>query len=57
MDMDMDMDMEVFCANDDVYCKCRTCKESQINGGTCSHCFCCIGGEKSMDVCLEYNDN
>lgn len=53
----MDMDMEVFCANDDVYCKCRTCKESQINGGTCSHCFCCIDGEKSMDVCEEYNGN
>lgn len=51
------MNMDALCANDDVYCKCRTCKESQINGGTCSHCFCCIGGEKSMDVCLEYNDN
>ena len=49
--------MDTFCVNDDVYCKCRTCTESQINGGTCSHCFCCIDGEKAMDVCIEYKNN
>ena len=49
--------MDTFCVNDDVYCKCRTCTENQINGGTCSHCFCCIDGEKAMDVCTEYKNN
>lgn len=49
--------MDTFCVNDDVYCKCRTCTENQINGGTCSHCFCCIDGEKAMDVCIEYKNN
>lgn len=54
---DKNINMDAFCVNDDIYCKCKTCKENHINGGTCSHCFCCIDGEKSMDVCLEYNDN
>lgn len=49
--------MDKFCVNDDVYCKCRTCTENQINGGTCSHCFYCIDGEKAMDVCIEYKNN
>lgn len=48
--------MNTFCINDDVYCKCRICTESQINRGTCSHCFCCLDGEKAMDVCEEYKD-
>lgn len=49
--------MNTFCINDDVYYICRTCMESQINGGTCSHCFCCIDGEKATDFCEEYKDN
>lgn len=40
-----------FCDNDDVFCKCRTCEENQMNGGTCSHCFTCIEGSNAMDVC------
>lgn len=50
-------EMDMFCANDDVYCQCRDCAESQINGGTCSHCCCCIDGEKAMDTCAGYKNN
>jgi len=49
-----DIDMIPFCDNDDVYCKCRMCIESQINGGNCTHCFACIQGEKAIDNCEEY---
>ena len=41
------------CVNDDVYCKCRTCK-NKINGETCTHCFTCIDGERAMDICEEF---
>lgn len=53
----MDISIDVFCPDDDVYCRCRSCIESQINGGTCSHCVCCINGEKAMDICEEYKNN
>lgn len=53
----MDVSLDLFCVNDDVYCRCRSCRKNQINGGTCSHCFCCMDGEKSMDVCEEYRSN
>lgn len=49
-----DFDMTPFCNNDGVYCKCRSCTESQINKGDCSHCFTCINGERAMDICEEY---
>ncbi len=49
--------METFCFNDEVYCKCRTCIESQTNDGSCSHCVCCINGEKAMDICFVYKNN
>lgn len=42
------------CVDDDVYCKCRSCKQNKANGGTCSHCIACISGEKAMDKCEEY---
>ena len=40
-----------FCPNDEVYCLCRGCNDNKINGGSCSHCFACIDGEKAVDVC------
>lgn len=49
--------MDSFCFNDDIYCKCRTCIENEINGGICSHCFCCIDGEKSIVACEDYYNN
>ncbi len=49
-----DIDMTPFCDNDDVCCKCRMCIKNQINGGSCTHCFTCIQGEKSIDICEEY---
>lgn len=56
--MDVDFiqktDLTPFCTNDDVYCKCRDCKDSQMNRGTCSHCFACICGEKAMIACRDY---
>lgn len=57
MNMNMNVDLDMFCVNDDVNCKCQSCKKNQINSGTCSHCFCCIDGEKAVDSCEEYKNN
>lgn len=57
LDEGENVSMDIFCSNDDVYCKCRSCTESQINGGACSHCLCCIDGEKDMDNCEGYKNN
>lgn len=40
-----------YCFDNDVYCKCRMCSDNQINGGSCSHCYACIDGERAMDTC------
>ena len=42
------------CVNDDEYCLCRNCMDNKKHQGTCTHCFACIVGEKSMDVCEYY---
>lgn len=47
------MDFDYSCVNDDVYCKCRNCKDNKANGGTCTHCFTCIDGERAIDICPE----
>lgn len=39
------------CTNDEVYCKCRSCKRNEVNGGACIHCLECIDGEAIMDTC------
>ena len=41
------------CLYDDIYCKCKECKQNKANNGTCLHCLTCIGGDKVMDVCPE----
>lgn len=50
------MDFEPFCDNDDVYCKCRVCAESVLNGGTCSRCTCCVDGSYAMDCCESFKE-
>ena len=54
--MDELFESTTFCPNDDVPCKCRSCKDSKLNDGTCSHCFTCIQGERSMDICDDYKE-
>lgn len=49
-------DYDCVCVNDDVYCKCRSCKHSKVNKGVCSHCIKCIDGEEAMDVCDEHGE-
>lgn len=44
-------DIKIYCTDDDVYCKCRTCADSRINGGNCSHCLGCMQGGNNMNVC------
>lgn len=50
------MDFEPFCDNDDIYCKCRVCAESVLNGGTCSRCTCCVNGSCAMDRCESFRE-
>ena len=45
-----------FCVNDEVFCRCRRCRNSIINNGECNHCISCIDGEKSVNGCEYYHD-
>jgi len=37
----------------DEFCTCQICGDNKENGGTCSHCFTCINGQKAEGSNLE----
>ena len=44
----------IFCPDNNKECICRDCKNSQLNGGYCTHCFNCSKGEKSTESCEKF---
>ena len=42
------------CLYDDIYCKCKECKQNKTNNGTCENCSTCNGGDKVKRTCSEY---
>ncbi len=39
------------CLVDDIYCKCKECKQNKTNNGTCENCSTCNGGDKVKRTC------